>query len=122
MLFTLSQCEVEEAQEDDEEEDAEPHDIPVSLLHNETENHKPILLQTHAHTTGVLTRASINLISIRGRIFQNTYPYFSALTLGHHYHIKSEHKGFLCCQKALKITTDAVKSSSLNKTSNLNIL
>lgn len=44
--FTLSQCEVEEAQEDDGEEDTEPHDIPVSLLHNETENHKLTLLLT----------------------------------------------------------------------------
>jgi len=40
VAFTLSQCEVEDAQEDDEEQDAEAHDIPVSLLCNETKNHK----------------------------------------------------------------------------------
>ncbi len=27
VVFTLCQCEVEESQEDDEEEDAEPHDL-----------------------------------------------------------------------------------------------
>lgn len=55
MSFTLSQCEVEEAQEDDEEQDAEPHDIPVCLQWDKK-----------SQTDSVYTR---NLISIRGQVF-----------------------------------------------------
>lgn len=82
--FTLSQCEVEEAQEDDEEQDAEPHDIPVSLLYNETENHKLTLSQTQAHTPSAYTRAYKPYQNQRP-VFPNTLILISpALTLGHH--------------------------------------